>query len=136
MIVPSVLLTTYAALLPALEHVYRSAHEVLSNFAVHKSFPQYGRIKSVELTAEKIETGRYSSLLDLDDLVAFTIIIPTRADESVVTDFLASQFDVIRSTRGGTRFICHRTYFHLTSHDYSAVWMSVESSTWILALSR
>ena len=49
------------------------------------------RLKSV---AEKIETGRYASLDELDDLVAFTLIVPTLRQEREAVEFCESSFDI------------------------------------------
>jgi ppGpp synthetase/RelA/SpoT-type nucleotidyltranferase len=118
MIVPSILLTFYNGLLPALKHVYSSVQGSLSAFASPRNLPFTGRIKSVESTAEKIETGRYAKFLDIDDLVAFTVIIPNRTHEREVKQFLHSQFRVIRIRGRDTvetapdvfRFDCTRVF--------------------------
>lgn len=51
-----------------------------------------GRVKSVESVAEKLCTGRLSRWDELDDLVAFTVIVPTRSHEAAVLAKLSASF--------------------------------------------
>lgn len=67
----------------------------LNNFADKRNFPVSGRIKSPGSIAEKIEMGRYKCFADIDDLVAFTLIIPTANYEAEVINFCKATFDVI-----------------------------------------
>lgn len=67
----------------------------LNNYADKQNFPVSGRIKSPQSIAEKIEMGRYSCFADIDDLVAFTLIIPTANYEEEVIKFCKTTFDVV-----------------------------------------
>jgi ppGpp synthetase/RelA/SpoT-type nucleotidyltranferase len=74
------------------------------------------RIKSLDSVAEKVESGRYSRWSELDDLVAFAVVIPTLAEEPAVIAFLRDTFEeVVLRSRGTTqkppdvfRFDCTR----------------------------
>jgi ppGpp synthetase/RelA/SpoT-type nucleotidyltranferase len=50
------------------------------------------RTKSLESLFEKLESGRYKSITDIDDLVASTIIVATLNLEDKVLDYLGSVF--------------------------------------------
>ncbi|SDC31716.1 nucleotidyltransferase family protein [Belnapia rosea] len=96
MIVPSALITHFSDIERSLKFVHDRARATLSTFSDAKNFPFTGRVKTIESTAEKIETGRYSKFADLDDLVAFTIIVPSSKHEDEVRDFLKGKFDLVR----------------------------------------
>jgi len=68
----------------------------LGVFADAHNFPVTGRIKSAESVSEKIEMGRLKGFSEIDDLVAFTLIIPTPAVEKEVIEFCKASFDVIK----------------------------------------
>jgi hypothetical protein len=59
-------------------------------------FHHYGyshRVKDLDSTSEKLESGRYPSWDSLDDLVAFTIVVPTSTHEPAVVEFLRETYD-------------------------------------------
>jgi hypothetical protein len=58
-----------------------------------------GRIKSAASTAEKLETGRFRSWADLDDLYAAEIVVPTLAQVSPTLEYLQQTFSQ-REVRG------------------------------------
>jgi ppGpp synthetase/RelA/SpoT-type nucleotidyltranferase len=93
---PSELTQKFDYLLPFLRQLKKYIFDTISPFAERHEFPFYGRIKTVESLAEKIETGRYRKFSDLDDLVAFTLIIPTATHEIEVLDFCRKSFNVIK----------------------------------------
>ena len=64
-------------------------------FCTQLNYPYISRIKTEPSICQKIETGRFERLIDVDDLVAFTIIIPTGSHEKGCLDFLRASFDVI-----------------------------------------
>ncbi len=77
---------------------------VRSSLAAFCRERQYGlewRLKGLESLSEKLETGRYEKWSDVDDLVAFTIVVPTASHEAGVLAFLESVFRVVR-VRGRT----------------------------------
>jgi hypothetical protein len=54
--------------------------------------------------AEKLESGRYEDWAEIDDLVAFTIVVPTLSDEATALKFVSSVFQKIDlRARGTTR---------------------------------
>lgn len=75
-----------------LEHIVKST---LSPFCTNFGYPFLSRIKAESSICQKIETGRYRRLIDIDDLVAFTIIIPTGSHEKQCVDFLQSSFNIV-----------------------------------------
>ena len=75
-----------------LENIVKS---FLLPFCTQQGYPYISRIKTEPSICQKIETGRFERLLDIDDLVAFTIIIPTGSHEQGCLDFLHGSFDVI-----------------------------------------
>jgi ppGpp synthetase/RelA/SpoT-type nucleotidyltranferase len=62
------------------------------------------RIKTVESLAEKLDGGRYSSWLEVDDRFACTVVIPTVSHEERVLSFLRAVFtEVELRERNSTR---------------------------------
>ena len=103
MIVPPAIGLKYAQDRPYVEEVARRAKPLVQQFAEERGYAYVGRLKAEESLAEKIETGRFSSWGDLDDLFACAVVIPTVADETGVLEFLDSQFGrVVLRQRGGT----------------------------------
>lgn len=76
--------------------------ELFSTFCDDRGFAFLGRLKSIESTAEKIETGRFSKWSDIDDLVACTIVVPTIAHESEVLEFCESRLHVVNKRLRGS----------------------------------
>lgn len=60
-----------------------------------QGYEYHSRPKELSSIAEKIETGRYESWADLDDLVASAIVIPTHSHEPGVVDLLDGTFQRI-----------------------------------------
>jgi ppGpp synthetase/RelA/SpoT-type nucleotidyltranferase len=79
---------------PFLRNLKDNVRATLGVFADRHNFPLTGRIKRRGSVAEKIEMGRYARFSEIDDLVAFTIIIPTPVYENEVVEFCKSQFEV------------------------------------------
>jgi ppGpp synthetase/RelA/SpoT-type nucleotidyltranferase len=52
-----------------------------------------GRVKSLGAVGEKLETGRYRSWEKLDDLVGFTVVVPTASHEPAVLTKLGTVFE-------------------------------------------
>lgn len=53
------------------------------------------RTKGIESLSEKLETGRFKNWDDVDDLVAFTVVVPTASHEPDVLAFIGSVFDLV-----------------------------------------
>jgi ppGpp synthetase/RelA/SpoT-type nucleotidyltranferase len=79
---------------PFLDSLKRTVEATLRAYADDHNFPISGRIKSAASVAEKIEMGRYQRFSEIDDLVAFTMIIPSAKCEDEVTKFCKRLFDV------------------------------------------
>jgi len=79
---------------PFLSELKKHVTNTLSPFADSRNYPFSGRIKSTRSIAEKIEMGRYGGFSEIDDLVAFTLIIPNAKHEIEVLNFCRSSFEV------------------------------------------
>jgi ppGpp synthetase/RelA/SpoT-type nucleotidyltranferase len=90
--IPSELSQKIGVLAPFLEELKKFVGSTISPFAEKCEFPFYVRIKREESVAEKIEMGRYKKFSEIDDLVAFTLIIPTSARENEVLQFCNDSF--------------------------------------------
>ncbi|MDD1418844.1 hypothetical protein MEO40_06775 [Dolichospermum sp. ST_sed1] len=94
MIYPSILERKYNEYLPFVKVVAERVKSTLINLCENKGYAFSSRIKSIESLAEKIETGRFKSWSDLDDLFACTIIIPTLSHEEEVIKFCQDVFEI------------------------------------------
>lgn len=74
--------------------VYGYVRPTLARFCDDHRYALSGRPKELESLAEKLESGRYPTWDELDDRVAFTIVVPTSSHESQVVEFLESVFDI------------------------------------------
>jgi len=92
MITPAETQRTYAHFLPHIEYVSKQVGDSLRRFCSKNSFIFDERIKTLESLAEKIETGRFQSWDQLDDLYACTIAVPLPSDEDGVLKFLNDTF--------------------------------------------
>ena len=92
---PQLLEQKFNIVQPFLRELKNHVSETLGGFADENGFPFYGRIKTTDSISEKIEMGRCKQFSHLDDLVAFTLIIPSAAFESAATGFCQSKFHVI-----------------------------------------
>lgn len=123
MFVSTELRQRYDVALPHIEAVAREVRATLLTFCEEKGFAFLSRIKGLDLLAEKIECGRYSSWWDLDDLFACTVIIPTLNHEHDVEEFCKSVFLLHSARRRGSpekafdvfRFDATRLYCRLRS---------------------
>jgi ppGpp synthetase/RelA/SpoT-type nucleotidyltranferase len=70
------------------------AKDALHRFVDDNEFAFLYRLKQAESISEKIETGRFRSWSDINDLFACAIIVPTLADEPAVLRRLAELFVV------------------------------------------
>ncbi|MBS9477422.1 RelA/SpoT domain-containing protein [Ancylobacter radicis] len=116
----------YASSLKMIEIVEGQAKEALSDFCNSRSYILVNRLKNVDSVRDKIETGRYSSFLMIDDLIAFSIIIDTSAQTKDVISYLRKAFKV-KSIKSGKTLIdertfdfdCPRVYCSLNSNHYN-----------------
>lgn len=87
-----------------LDRLSLEVKKTLLPFCERRGYAFISRIKSLESVAEKVETGRYSSWDNFDDLFATSIIIPNLLDESEVITFISQVFDIQEiKKRGSTK---------------------------------
>lgn len=70
---------------------------VFSSFCESHGYSMKHRVKSLPSVAAKLQQGRYETWSDLDDLVAFTVVVPTRSHEDVVETWLGQVFEHART---------------------------------------
>jgi ppGpp synthetase/RelA/SpoT-type nucleotidyltranferase len=90
--IPQPLIEAYSALTPFLQEVEKRVTNSLRPYTQERLLPFIARIKTIESAAEKIETGRYKSFHELDDLVACTMVIPNLPDEREAVAFCSRSF--------------------------------------------
>src|SRR5262245_27950799 len=95
--IPQQLEQKFSSIRPFLEQLKRHVHDTLGGFADDHTFPFSGRIKTANSIAEKIEMGRYERFSQLDDLVAFTLIIPNATHEPSVIEFCRTKFEIVET---------------------------------------
>jgi len=104
MITPAEINARYVDVEPYLRPLQRYLDSTLSPYCDDQGFAVVSRVKTLESVAEKIESGRYSNWMEIDDLVAFAIVIPTLAEENSVIEFLRKHFRTVAvKHRGGSQ---------------------------------
>jgi len=102
-ITPAAIRKRYISVEPYLAPLRTIVRDTLQSFVDREGYAIVSRIKSLESLAEKLESGRYKGWPDLDDLVGFTVVVPTLSDEGAVLEFLGSVFaKVSLRARGAT----------------------------------
>lgn len=101
MIVPRIVFEQYEQSLKLVENAGLRVKDTLVAFCEQQGYLFEGRVKSLESVAEKVESGRYRSWFDIDDLYAASIIIPLPSDEPSVLGFLNDTFTRVRLTKRG-----------------------------------
>ena len=125
MITPLQILNKYRSAETYLAPVQLRVRESIQTFADGRGFAVTSRLKTLESVSEKVETGRFKSWSEIDDLVAFTVVVPTLAHEASVVTFLQGAFrQVALKPRGSSskppdvfRFDCTRFIGKLVSPD-------------------
>jgi ppGpp synthetase/RelA/SpoT-type nucleotidyltranferase len=102
MVIPAEILSRYALIQPYLEPLLKIVHETLSAYCERQGFALVHRLKTMESLCEKIESGRYPNWEEIDDLVAFAIVIPTLLEEDGAISFLQEKFRPIRLRKRGS----------------------------------
>lgn len=90
--VPASVHEKYEVTRRVVEIVGRRVENSVYEFCRSEGFAFSLRYKTPESIAEKIETGRFTSWSQLDDLFACTVVIPTLLHEPHVLQFLESAF--------------------------------------------
>lgn len=92
MIIPAAISQKHELVKPYLSVVSERVRDVVRNYCENQGFAYIGRTKDSDSLAEKIETGRFTSWSDLDDLFACAVIVPGLSDEPRVLEFLRGSF--------------------------------------------
>ena len=93
MIVPSMVDRLYSESHAYVRELADRVRSILTVYCRENKYLYEDRIKTLESTAEKLETGRYRTWQDLDDLFAASIVIPLITEEKAVVDFLTDRFE-------------------------------------------
>ena len=102
--IPQPLIEAYGRLASVLDVVEHRVAQTLTIYAKDNLLPVVGRKKTIESLAEKIETGRYTAFNKIDDLVAFTLIVPGLHQEAEAINYCKSAFGIFHvKTRGAAR---------------------------------
>lgn len=102
MIVPPSIQHKHDLVRPYVEQVATRVRDMVTALCESGGYAYLGRTKDAESLAEKIETGRFKSWSDLDDLFACSIVVPTLGDEAVVVEQLQALFLEVECKRRGT----------------------------------
>jgi len=102
MIISNEIKLKYDYFQPYIETLGRIIDQTLFNYCQENHFAYSSRYKTLDSIAEKIETGRFSSWSDLDDLFAATIVIPNLKFEDEVIKYLISTFEQVEIKKRGT----------------------------------
>ena len=78
--------------LPIVDEVQRYVAQTLTAFAEKEDYIFRDREKRTDSLSEKLESGRYNSWSEIDDLYACRIVVPTHGHESTVVEKLNSLF--------------------------------------------
>jgi len=97
--IPQPLIAAYSELRPYLEEVEKRVTETLRPYSRDHLLPTIARIKTIESAAEKIETGRYRSFNEIDDLVACTMVIPNLQYEENALQYCTQVFYIKETKR-------------------------------------
>lgn len=102
MITPAQILNKYRSVERYLEPLRVRVRETLLVLCEREGFALESRIKALDSVCEKVETGRFSAWREIDDLVAFTIVVPKLSDEQKVLPFIREAFEEIDLRGRGT----------------------------------
>lgn len=78
-----------------MEAVLAYVRASLAGWCRDRHYGLEARSKELTSLSEKLETGRYQRWNDLDDLVAFTVVVPTASHEGGVLEFLETLFEIV-----------------------------------------
>lgn len=123
--IPQQLIEAYSEVRPFLVEVERRLAAALRPYAQERLLPFIVRIKTIESVAEKIETGRYKSFADIDDLVACTMVIPSLPQEDEAIEYCQRIFRIEEIKKRAAsqkspdlfRFDSTRLYGHIIRPD-------------------
>ena len=95
MIVPGPFQVRYSQVRDDLLALQQHARDLLSDVRRDSDAAYKERIKDADSAFEKLETGRYSDFLSIDDLWAATLIVPLHSAKQKVLELLRNCFDVV-----------------------------------------
>lgn len=90
--VPVALQMAYNNRLDSLRELEAIVGPTIQRWASTHDYLFKDRVKEAESLSEKLETGRFASWPDIDDLYACTVVIPTTSHVERVLDFLRAAF--------------------------------------------
>lgn len=103
MTLPQQLLQRYSEVEALVDEVASRAKPTLQAYCEQKGYAFIARKKTLRSVQEKIETGRFGSWSDIDDLFACSIIVPTLSHEEEVIKYCEKIFDLTRKRRNETK---------------------------------
>lgn len=101
MIVPAEVAQLYSYLAPYFDQVERRVEDVVLTYCKANGFAYTTRRKTSESIAEKLEGGRYRKWSDLEDILAWTIVIPLLSEEPKVLTYLDAHFQTVQIKKRG-----------------------------------
>jgi hypothetical protein len=90
--VPQAVTEAYNRSQPVIQSLANIVRSTIEVWTARNNYFFRGRVKSAASTAEKLETGRFKSWADLDDLYAAEIVVPTLAQVSPTLEYLQRTF--------------------------------------------
>lgn len=93
---PEAVRQAFSRVQPLLDEVQRYVRDTLERYCRKQGYIFIDRQKTVSSLAEKLDGGRISAWSELDDLYAFTIVIPTSTHEEGVIRKLDASFERVR----------------------------------------
>jgi ppGpp synthetase/RelA/SpoT-type nucleotidyltranferase len=87
--------------IPYIKVLCQNVREIILNFCTINGFAFTDRIKTIDSLSEKIESGRFMKLSDIEDFYAVSIIIPNLNSEIQVLDFLKATFKKVELKKRG-----------------------------------
>ncbi len=102
MIIPNLIKRKYDELHPYIQIIKKQVDNTLKNYCEENNYNYVSRIKSIESLSEKIESGRYTSWKEIDDIVGATIIAPTLKFEDKIIADLEIFFKIVDIKKRGS----------------------------------
>ena len=102
MVVPAAVVRRYQLDEPYIKDVADRVRDQVYSFCERNGFAFTGRIKTRDSLAEKLETGRYRSWAEVDDLYACSVVVPTLLDEESVLSFLEETYEQVKLRKRGS----------------------------------
>jgi ppGpp synthetase/RelA/SpoT-type nucleotidyltranferase len=102
--IPFLIQQKYSYIIRIVESLKKNVNPTLITYCEQNNFAYSQRIKTIDSLTEKIETSRYESFYEIDDIWAVSIIIPTLKHEESVIEYIKNTYDVtVIKKRGETK---------------------------------